>query len=151
MTDILTKIREDHDRQRELASRILDTSGATDERARLFHDLAVELRAHAAAEERAFYSALMETADGRGQASHSVKEHEEARGILEDLEDMDQSSPGWLQRFRTLAEENEHHMSEEEDEVFALARGVLGDEALEALAVDFARTRADERTRLAHG
>ena len=34
---------------------------------------------------------------------------------MEELNDADMSSPGWLTRFKTLKHDYEHHMEEEEE------------------------------------
>ena len=47
---ILTRIEEDHNRQRELLDKIAETSGDSEERRKLFEELNAELKSHAAAE-----------------------------------------------------------------------------------------------------
>ena len=49
--------------------------------------------------------------------------------VLDDLNDMDMSSPGWLLRFKTLREQYQHHIDEEEEELFASAREQIGADA----------------------
>jgi hypothetical protein len=48
------------------------------------------------------------------------------------------------QRFKTLKDAVEHHMDEEEDEAFALAREVAGDERAESLKRRFRDRKAVE-------
>ena len=52
-TKIFERLKEDHDRHRELLDKLLDTSGDTTERKSLFEELTKELKSHAAAEEQA--------------------------------------------------------------------------------------------------
>ncbi|MEY8843425.1 hemerythrin domain-containing protein, partial [Cribrihabitans sp. XS_ASV171] len=86
---------------------------------------------HAAAEEETFYSKLMTKTWGQDRARHSVHEHQQMDDIMEELNGMDMSSPGWLQRFQTLKHDYEHHMDEEENEVFDRAREVIPEEEIE--------------------
>lgn len=144
--NILHEIRKDHDVQRELMDHLLETEGDTPERRDLFKRFAAEFRAHAAAEEDAFYAPLMHEPDSTDQSRHSVAEHHEAIELLEELEDKDMSSPGWLMTFKKLVHENRHHMEEEEEDVFPLAEKTLGEEKLTGLLDSF---RDRKRTEMA--
>lgn len=50
---------------------------------------------------------------------------------------MDMSSSGWLQKFKKLKEDLDHHMDEEEKEVFSMARKIIDDRQAEQLAQEF--------------
>ena len=65
--------------------------------------------------------------EGQEKARHSVSEHKEAVDLLGELDDTTFSSPGWLPRFRKLKEELEHHMDEEENEIFKRARKLIAE------------------------
>lgn len=51
--DIFARLKEDHDRHRELLDQLLETDGAGASRKALFEELTKELKGHAAAEEQA--------------------------------------------------------------------------------------------------
>jgi len=123
--DIYERIKEDHQIQRDLAARILKTEGNSDERQQLWDDFKPEAVAHANAEEQIFYAALIEKPDTQEQTRHSVSEHKEADDLIEEISDMDMSSSGWLQKFKKLKEDLDHHMDEEEEDVFSKARQVI--------------------------
>ena len=61
------------------------------------------------------------------QARHGIAEHHELDELIEELDGMDMSSPGWLLRARHLFERVDHHLAEEEHKVFQLAGKVLND------------------------
>lgn len=142
---IYDAIRKDHARHRELLSRIDDTSGDTAERRELFEEFRRELTAHANAEEQTLYAVLLENPDSQEQARHGIAEHKRGDDVLADLADLDFDNPGWLARFRKLRHEVEHHMDEEEEDVFASARQVLDDTRAEELAARFGLREAIER------
>ncbi len=77
MTTIFEALREDHDKQRRLIEKLVETEGASDDRKELWEQLSAQLTAHAAAEERYFYVPLMEVDLTQDQARHSVAEHKE--------------------------------------------------------------------------
>ena len=142
--DIYARLKDDHGKQRGLCAGLAKTSGDTAERRRLFRELKQEIEAHAAAEEQTFYAELIACAEGQEKARHSISEHKEAADILTELADMDMNTGGWLTRFKTLHDDLLHHMDEEEDEVFRLAKSLIGAERAEELASEFdVRKRAE--------
>lgn len=91
----------------------------------LFDKLKKDLIAHANAEEQTLYAELIADSDTQEQARHSVHEHEGIDELLETLEETDMSSPAWMQTFKKLRHEVEHHMAEEEEDVFEAAKDVI--------------------------
>lgn len=124
---IFDALRDDHDKQRRLVERIRDTSGASEERADLWQRLKDELEAHARAEDSVFYAPLLAEKGSRDLARHSVHEHVELDELVERVEELDFDNPHWLRRFDELGEKIEHHLAEEEKEMFPLAGRVLSD------------------------
>lgn len=144
MPTIYDAIRQDHDSHRDVLKKLDATSGDSPEREALYAKMKQELEAHTAAEEETFYATLMARPDAQEQARHSVSEHKEAADLLGELDETDFSSPGWLARFRKLKEELEHHMDEEEDEVFAKAKKLINAATAESLGGEFLRRKRAE-------
>jgi len=149
MTDIFTRLKQDHDRHREMLERVADTSGDTKERRESFEQLRVDVSAHANAEEQSLYAEMLARPDLQDKGRHSVAEHKEADDYFEDLVDMDFTSTGWLARFKTLKERLEHHMDEEENEIFAAAKKDLSDERAQELAEIFDERKPEEKQEVA--
>ncbi len=145
MPSIYEAIQDDHQRHRRLLNEIADTSGDSAARRKAWDALYRDVKSHAAAEEETFYSKLMNKTWGQDAARHSVHEHQQMDDILEELNEKDMSSPGWLQRFETLRHDYEHHMDEEEDEVFTRAREVFDTGETEAFAERFLKRKEQER------
>ncbi|HIK75882.1 MAG: hemerythrin domain-containing protein [Alcanivorax sp.] len=127
-------LREDHDTQRTLLGLLIKTHGDSDGREELFEKVKQALSSHAAAEERALYIPMMELDMTQEKARHSVAEHHEIDELVEELEDTDFSSPGWLAAAKKLHELVTHHLDEEEQEVFQLAGRALSDDDKTRLA-----------------
>ena len=132
--NIFEALRLSHDTQRTLATQILQTEGASTERRNLFRDLKHELAAHAAAEERCFYTPLIAFDATMAQARHGMAEHHEMDGLVDDLNGIELSSPGWLAHFRKLRDKIFHHLDDEEHAIFQLAGKVLSEREKTALA-----------------
>ena len=127
-------LREDHDTQRTLLGLLIKTHGDSDGREELFEKVKKALTSHAAAEERALYIPMMELDMTQEKARHSVAEHHEIDELVEELDDTDFSSPGWLAAARKLHDLVTHHLDEAEQEVFQLAGRALSDDAKARLA-----------------
>lgn len=136
--NIFEALRSDHERQRDLVTRLLETEGASDERQDLFERLKVELESHAGAEERHFYIPLMEHDLTQEKARHSVAEHHELDELVDQLESYDMSGPQWIQTARDLEHRLTHHLDEEEHEVFQMAGKVLTEEQQDDLTTGYA-------------
>jgi iron-sulfur cluster repair protein YtfE (RIC family) len=144
MTTIYEELKQDHDRHRRLLAELDGTSGAGGARKTLFHELKQEIGAHAAAEEQTFYATLIAAPEGQPKARHSVHEHKTAADLLDELAELDFGSGGWLRKFRKLKEELEHHMDEEEREVFKRARKIISATRAEELSGTFRRRKSSE-------
>ncbi|MBY5990186.1 hemerythrin domain-containing protein [Roseovarius atlanticus] len=145
MPSIYDAIRADHDNHRALLDRIEDTSGDSDDRKSAWKEFYEDVKSHAAAEEETFYSKLISKTWGQDAARHSVHEHQQLDDIMEELNEGDMASPGWLTRFKTLKHDYEHHMDEEEDEVFARAQEVIPEDEIEGYGERFEKRKSKER------
>lgn len=144
MPSIYDAIKKDHARHRELLNTIADTSGESEERKEAWNEFFYDVKSHAAAEEETFYSKLMAETWGQDAARHSVEEHAEMDSLMEEIHEMDMSSPAWLQKFKELKHDYEHHMDEEEDEVFTRAKKVVGEEHNDAYGERFLERKEEE-------
>ena len=118
---IYAELKKDHDRHRTLLDQIEETSRGSDERRALFDELRKELQAHAAAEEQSLYSLMLANPDLRDEARHSVAEHTEIDDLLGELVEIDPNDIGWITKFREMRHRYEHHIDEEEEEMFPAA------------------------------
>ncbi|MEO7390767.1 MAG: hemerythrin domain-containing protein [Ramlibacter sp.] len=135
--NIFEALRLSHETQRALASQILLTQGDSPDRTRLFRELRHELAAHAAAEERCFYSPLIAFDETMAQARHGMAEHHEMDKLVDELNKTEFSSPGWLAHFKKLHDKVFHHLEDEEHAIFQLAGKVLPESQKNSLAKDY--------------
>ncbi|MEQ6250624.1 hemerythrin domain-containing protein [Sulfitobacter sp. HNIBRBA3233] len=144
MPSIYDAIKADHDNHRKLLDTIADTSGDSEKRQESWTEFYRDVKSHAAAEEETFYSKLISETWGQDAARHSVHEHQQLDDLMEELNEMDMSSPGWLTKFKTLKHDYEHHIEEEEDEVFTRAKKVIGEEQNEGFGMRFEARKKEE-------
>ncbi len=123
--DIYEKLKQDHDRQRGMFKQL--EAADTGARADIFEKLRLEIQAHAAAEEESLYATMLGKPELRDEARHSVSEHKEVDDILGEMMDLDAASEEWAAKFAHLRHRYEHHIEEEEEEMFPAAAEVLSD------------------------
>ncbi|HUR89878.1 MAG TPA: hemerythrin domain-containing protein [Ramlibacter sp.] len=123
--DIFDALIESHELQRSIAKRLLSDIGDHAQRAGDFEQLKSELAAHETAEERAFYVPLFEHDDAVEAARHGIAEHHEMDEMVECIDKLEEGSAEWLQQVGALVHKLEHHLKEEEEKWFPVARKVL--------------------------
>lgn len=143
MTNIYTAIKDDHDNHRKLLSDLQDSTA--DDRADLWTKFYNDVKSHAAAEEETFYSKLISKTWGQDAARHSVHEHQQLDDLMEELNVMDHSTDLWMKKFEQLKHDYEHHMDEEENEVFTRAKDVIGEGEIEGFGKAFTKRKKEER------
>lgn len=142
---IYNAIKQDHDIQRDLCDKISNTSGDTEERRELWKKLKKELEVHAVAEERYFYSPLVDSDEMQEDARHGMAEHHEMDELIEEINNTDMSSPHWLATVKKLIEKVEHHLDDEEKDFFDKAKNLYSEDEAESLAKSYETTMTEYR------
>lgn len=145
MSDIFEAIKADHDTHRDLLKTLADTTGDSQARKDAWHEFYCHVKSHAAAEEETFYSRMIEKTWGQDMARHSVHEHQELDDLMEELNEMDMSEGAWLTKFKKLRHDYEHHIDEEEEDLFKRAREVLSKDEIESAGPQFGKRKEEER------
>ncbi len=91
-----------------------------------------ELKVHTTLEEEIFYPAVREAIDDEDIMNEASVEHETAKMLIEQLENMQPDDPNYHATFTVLGEYVRHHVEEEEGEMFPAAK--KGDLDFEDLA-----------------
>jgi iron-sulfur cluster repair protein YtfE (RIC family) len=131
--DIFEALLQSHEQQRAIAKRLLSDIGDPSQRAKDFDQLKAELAAHETAEERTFYVPLFDFDEAVEASRHGIAEHHEMDEMVECLEKLEQGSAEWLQQLGALVHKLEHHLKEEEEKWFPLARKLLPRQEQKAL------------------
>ncbi len=132
--DALGLLKKDH----ELVNGIFDQLDAikgrqSDLREGLFAQLKYELGTHAAIEERLFYPEVRKAATGREKVMEAFQEHRIMKQLLAELAAMPLGGVEWDAKLTKLREDVQHHVQEEERDLFKLAHEVLDEKQLMAL------------------
>lgn len=108
-------------------------AGGESARRQLFPKIRAELLAHARAEQETLYEALKRHEKTRPQLDDSYREHQQMERILQRLMAMPIESDEWKQSFDELVQTVEHHVREEENQLFPMSKKVLSDSQLQEL------------------
>ncbi len=137
MKTIFEALRKDHDTQKDLADKLIQTSGDTSERHSLYDQLKHELKIHADGEERHFYVPLFDDDMTQDHARHGVAEHHEMDELMEKLDKTEMSSSAWLTYAKELRDKVYHHLDDEEHTIFQLAGKVFSEKQKTQLATEY--------------
>ena len=132
--DAITLLKEDH----RLVKKLLEQGEETTERAKktrmeLLDRLVAELKAHEKIEEQIFYPALKGYEKAKEIVLEGYEEHHVADLIVAELRKTGVDDERWAAKFSVLKENLEHHIEEEEEDMFKKARTLLDKEQLVAL------------------
>lgn len=130
--DVFEILKQDHQEMSQMMSDLLEAD--EDEREGLFFQLSEELNKHMNLEEKYFYPPLESPEETSDLISDARDEHDEIRQLLQELEEEDIESDEWLSKLEELQEAKDHHVDEEEKELFKQARKVLGTETLREIS-----------------
>jgi iron-sulfur cluster repair protein YtfE (RIC family) len=127
----------DHNRVRGLIARYEEAhdGGNLDEAARLVATIVEELDVHMTIEEEVFYPAIHELKDEIGESvDEGIEEHHVAKVLINELASLKPSDESWAAKVTVLIESVEHHVDEEEEELFPHVRGASNAAWLKVLA-----------------
>ena len=148
--DAITLLKTDHEKVAGIFEKLEETTErAETTREELFTKLKQELDLHAHVEETIFYPVLKKAEETREITMEGIQEHHVVKVLLRELEAMEVTSETWTAKLKVLKENVEHHVEEEEDEMFKKARTVLSTEQLEELGALIEQEKKEQKPLMA--
>jgi hemerythrin superfamily protein len=128
--DAIEMLKADHKKVKELF-RQYEAAGdrAHQKKKGIAEEVFTEISIHSTLDEELFYPAVQELTDedGKDLVAESVEEHHAVATLIEELKELDPKDERYDAKFTVLMENVEHHIEEEEGELFPEAEEVLGD------------------------
>jgi hemerythrin superfamily protein len=145
----------DHEKVKAILSQLSEsTERALKKRVELLGKLEMEIAIHTRLEEEILYPAF-KAAGGKEQDIMYFEAKEEHRTVdslvLPDLKVTDPSTPEFAGRVKVVKELLEHHIEEEETEMFPQAKKLLGKAKLEELGAEMEAMKASYKKEMAAG
>jgi hemerythrin superfamily protein len=133
--DLYQLLKQDHQKAKRLFERLVETSeGAKKSRERLFAELKQELELHTQVEEKHFYPVLRDHDETGDLVAEALEEHAEVKELLAALDQADKDDASWAGQLTELQDDVEHHVGEEETELFPRAQKLLDESTSQAIA-----------------
>ncbi len=146
--DAFELLKNDHDKVSEIFEKLEPTTERAEKtRTELFGKLKEELDIHAHIEETILYPVLKREAETRAITFEGLEEHHVVKILLGELAAMSVDTEEWTAKLKVLKENVEHHVEEEESEMFRDARKILSKEQIEQIGDQlYAEKRRQQQT-----
>ena len=134
--DAFNLLKADHRKVEELFSQLESASGQA--KMRVFEQIKMELELHTHIEEKFFYPALEKPKQTHELTLEAYEEHDVVKKLLQQMSRAKSATEEWEAQAKVLQENVEHHVEEEENELFPKAQAALGEEDIEELGEQMA-------------
>ena len=131
----LELLKEDHQKVKKLFEETTKTSDRSRQK-ELFDKIDSELEIHSHIEETVFYPTIEEQEELKDMVAEALEEHQQAKMLLNELEGLGADNHDFGSKLQQLMEAVEHHVEEEEKEMFPKIREVFDEDELKQLGED---------------
>jgi hemerythrin-like domain-containing protein len=138
--DAFSLLKADHRKVAELFDQLESASGK--QKLTVFDQIKTELELHAHIEEKIFYPALEEPKETHDITLEAYEEHDVVKKLLKELSRARSANDEWEAQAKVLRENVEHHVEEEEGELFKQASKALGADEIENLGEEMEAEKA---------
>ena len=147
--DAIAMLKTDHDKVKRLLTELeTTTERCVKTRAELFSTIKGELTVHEIIEEEIFYPALKSHPKAKDIVLEAYEEHHVVDLLMSELEELDVSDETWGAKAIVMKENIEHHIEEEEGDMFKQARQVFDRQELEDLGARMAERKTSAQREL---
>lgn len=130
---VIDHLIEEHDQVKKVMEQLTEKP-----QKRLFEQLRKALDQHLGGEEEVVYRAMDELPGLHRMLLEGIEEHRIVRRLLAEIEKLEPKDERWQAKFKVLRENVEHHLAEEEGQVFPQARPLMDEDVAEELDVRYA-------------
>ena len=129
--DAFNLLKTDHRKVAELFDQLESANGKA--KLQVFAQIKTELELHTHIEETIFYPALEDPRQTHELVLEAYEEHDVVKKLLAQLSKAKSADEEWDAQAKVLRENVEHHVEEEENELFKKTRAALSQEEIETL------------------
>ena len=136
MQDAIALLKADHAAVKKLFAREEKaTKQGGQEKKDIFNQIKAALEVHATIEEEIFYPAVKKarSENVKDEVREAYEEHKQIKGLLVQIASITPADETYGMKIKVLKEDVEHHVKEEESEMFPDAKEYLGEKRLAAL------------------
>ena len=145
--DVLQLLKEDHDKIKKILTHLESTTErGVKTREEFYTKVRAELQVHEAIEEEILYPALKEHPKAKDLVLEAYEEHNVVDMVMAELDALPYDDETWGAKLTVMRENIEHHIGEEESEMFEQCRNVFDRDELAELG-DRMEARKEELER----
>jgi iron-sulfur cluster repair protein YtfE (RIC family) len=133
-------LKEDHKKVAALFSRA-ESAQSDEQKQQLFEQIRTELENHTQIEETVLYPTLQKYEDLKDYVLEAVEEHRQVKTLLQEIGRLTDGSEKFDAKLKVMKENIEHHVEEEENEMFPNAQKTLSKDELAALEQELETAR----------
>lgn len=145
--EFFIQLHNEHQKIQQTLSKI--NEGSLESRNQLFNELKINLLPHMEAEEKAFYPVLVNNEDVHQSALEAIEEHHISKILFSEIQNSDPNSDVWLAKCKVLKDLLDHHIEEEEEEIFELTKESIPEQKINQIYNNYLIQKDDFRGRLA--
>jgi hemerythrin superfamily protein len=141
--NVLTFLKHEHDEVKSVFGKLEKAKGAQAER--LWEQLREMLQLHETMEETFFYPRLKEDKRAKDLVLESYEEHHVLDVLIGEISQFSPSDEQWQPKIKVLQENTEHHIEEEEGELFPKVRKIWDSETLDEVGKLMEQMKGEHR------
>ncbi len=141
-------LKQDHDQTKDVFERIEEDEEG-ENREELFTSLRSALEQHMELEEKFFYPILEQNEDTNDKALESLEEHHVAKMVLKEFDSMDLQDDRWMAKFKVLQEVVNHHIQEEEKNIFKMVKKTLEPDQIKEITAQIQQAKSETEKKAA--
>jgi hemerythrin superfamily protein len=143
--DVLTFLKDEHDEIKSVFKKLQKASG--NEAQRLWEQLSSMVNLHEELEEKYFYPRLRESSRVEDLVLESYQEHHVLDLLMGEISALKPSDEAWQPKIKVLQENTEHHIEEEEGELFPKVRKIWDTDMRGRVGEEMEREKAERHDR----
>ena len=140
-------LKDDHEKVTKLFKQFKSADNANNDskKSAIVEEIAAALKVHASVEEEIFYPAVKKARaeETKDEVREAYEEHKQIKALLAALSKTASDDETFDSKVKVLQEDVEHHVKEEEGQMFPDAKKFLGNEKLQALGEQIAARKEE--------
>jgi hemerythrin superfamily protein len=131
----LELLKEDHQKVQGLFDQVKETESEKQHK-QLYKKIKTELETHMFIEEKIFYPTLKKHEDFKDTVLEAVEEHLQVKTLFRDIDRLSDGNERFDAKLKVIIDNIEHHVEEEEGELFPKVKKAYSKEELETLGME---------------
>ena len=136
----LELLKQDHQKVAELFEQAEQTENEK-QKQKLFHRIKTELEIHTQIEENIFYPALEQQEELKSLVLEAYEEHRQVKTLLREISALVDGSEKFDAKLKVMKENVEHHVEEEETEMFPRVKQFMSTPELEQMGLEMEQAK----------